>query len=147
MRAVIQRVSYSRVTADGLDESIDRGLNVLLGVAKTDTFTDADYICDKISGLRIFEDEQGKLNLSLSEAGGEILLISQFTLYGDARHGRRPSFIGAAGFDEGKALYEYVITKLREKLCVKTGSYGTDMKVEITNDGPVTILLDSQKLF
>lgn len=147
MRAVIQRVSFSSVKTEDIYREINTGFNVLLGIEKEDTIKDADYIIQKIEGLRIFEDSGGKMNLSLLDAGGEILLISQFTLCADVRHGRRPSFINAAGFEEGRMLYEYVEEKLSEKFSVKTGEYGADMKVEIINDGPVTILLDSHKLF
>lgn len=147
MRAVVQRVTSSSVETGDVRNGIGKGFNVLLGVAKGDTEADCDYICDKIANLRVFEDAEGKMNLSLSDIGGEILLISQFTLYGDARHGRRPSFIEAAGFEEGKVLYEYAVSRLSKDFTVKTGVYGADMKVTIVNDGPVTIMLDSKKLF
>ncbi len=147
MRAVIQRVTASAVSTGEIKNEIGRGFNVLLGIGREDTAADADYICDKISGLRVFEDKDGKMNLSLADVGGEILLISQFTLYGDARRGRRPSFIAAASFADGEELYNYAIKKLSASYTVKTGVYGADMRVYIENDGPVTILLDSQKLF
>lgn len=148
MRAVIQRVSASSVRCGEIFEEIQRGFNVLLGVGKGDTSKDADYLASKISSLRVFEDPDGKMNLSLRDVGGEILLISQFTLLGDARHGARPSFINAASYEEGRLLYEYTAQKLRENgFSVHTGVYGGDMEVRIVNDGPVTILLDSSKLF
>ena len=148
MRAVVQRVKASSVRCGEVFEEIQRGFNVLLGVGKEDTSKDAEYIASKISSLRVFEDPEGKMNLSLRDAGGDILLISQFTLMGDARHGARPSFIGAAAYEEGRILYEYTAQKLRENgFTVHTGVYGGDMEVTIVNDGPVTILLDSSKLF
>jgi D-tyrosyl-tRNA(Tyr) deacylase len=127
---------------------IGRGLNVLIGISKEDTLEDLNYIREKIINLRVFEDEQGKLNLSLLDIGGELLLVSQFTLYGDCRRGRRPSFIEALGGDAAKALYDEFI-----KLCsldvpnLQTGVFGADMEVGIINDGPVTLLLDSKKNF
>ncbi|MBO4360040.1 MAG: D-tyrosyl-tRNA(Tyr) deacylase [Eubacteriaceae bacterium] len=148
MRAVVQRVSTSSVRCGDVYEEISKGFNVLLGVQKEDTSKDADYMVSKISSLRVFEDDAGKMNLSLKDVDGEILLISQFTLLGDARHGARPSFINAAAYEEGRLLYEYTARSLRENgLRVRTGVYGGDMEVTIVNDGPVTILLDSGKLF
>lgn len=148
MRAVVQRVSASSVKCEDNYAEIKKGFNVLLGVQKGDTAKDADYIVSKISSLRVFEDEAGKMNLSLRDVGGEILLVSQFTLLGDVRHGARPSFISAAAYEEGRLLYEYTAQKLRENgFCVHTGVYGGDMEVTIVNDGPVTILMDSSKLF
>ena len=148
MRAIVQRVTSSTVSVDGkVCGSIGRGLNVLLGVSNEDTEKDAKYIIDKVSGLRIFEDEQGKMNLSLRDISGQILLVSQFTLYGDTRHGKRPSFIKARSGDEAKVLYEYTVSELRKEFHVETGIFGADMQVEIINDGPVTILLSSEKEF
>ena len=148
MRAVVQRVASASVVIGGREAaSIDRGFLVLLGVHTNDEIKDADYIVKKISGLRVFEDENGKMNLSLAEVGGSIIVVSQFTLYGDARHGNRPSFIEAALPDKAIPLYEYVVEKLRESFPVGTGEFGADMAVSLINDGPVTILLDSTKQF
>lgn len=148
MRAVVQRTTRARVDIDGRTVSeIGRGYLVLLGVEDTDTMTDVDYIADKLTGLRIFEDGEGRMNLSILDIEGEILLVSQFTLLGDARHGRRPGFIKAARPETAVPLYEAAILKLREKLPVKTGEFGADMQIELVNDGPVTILLDSGRLF
>lgn len=149
MRAVVQKVSEATLRTEGRPEvHIGKGYVVLLGVKKGDTEKDADYIADKIHGLRIFEDAEGKLNLSIVDAGGEVLIVSQFTLYGDARHGRRPSFFEAERPEKADELYQYVVSSLREKgLSVSTGYFRTDMKVNLTNDGPVTILLDSEKNF
>lgn len=148
MRAVVQRVSRAAVTAQGEAlSSIGPGFVVLLGVEDTDEAEDAAYICDKLLGLRIFEDEAGKMNLDILQAGGEVLLISQFTLFGDARHGRRPSFIKAARPEKAAALYEAVAERLTQSLRVGTGRFGAHMQVELVNDGPVTILLESKKLF
>lgn len=148
MRAVVQRVSRAAVTAQGEAlSSIGPGFVVLLGVEDTDEAEDAAYICDKLLGLRIFEDEAGKMNLDILQAGGEVLLISQFTLFGDARHGRRPSFIKAARPEKAAALYEAVAERLSQSLRVGTGRFGAHMQVELVNDGPVTILLESKKLF
>ena len=148
MRAVIQRVNKAAVTVDGINVgSIGRGFVVLLGVHVSDEIKDADYIVKKISGLRVFEDQDGKMNLSLSQVGGEILVVSQFTLYGDARHGNRPAFIEAALPEKAIPLYEYTVEKLRGQFQVETGVFGADMQVSLVNDGPVTILLDSKKNF
>lgn len=148
MRAVVQRVNSASVKiGDRTAGSIGRGFLVLLGVHISDTEKDADYIAKKISGLRVFEDPDGKMNLSLNDAGGELLVVSQFTLYGDARHGNRPSFIEAALPDKAVPLYEYTVSKLRESFRVATGEFGADMQVSLVNDGPVTILLDSKKAF
>lgn len=149
MRAVVQRVSSSKVTVDGeVIGKIHRGFNVLLGISKDDTMEDLKYIKDKIINLRVFEDENDKLNLSLMDVKGEILVISQFTLYGDCRKGRRPNFMAAMGGKEAIDLYESFIKSLKETgLKVECGKFGADMKVDIQNDGPVTILLDSKKIF
>lgn len=148
MRAVVQRVSEASVTIEGREAGrIGRGFLVLLGVHASDEKADADYMIKKISGLRVFEDGNGKMNLPLSEAGGELLIVSQFTLYGDARHGNRPAFIEAALPEKAIPLYEYVVSSLRERFRVETGRFGSDMQVSLVNDGPVTILLDSKKLF
>jgi D-aminoacyl-tRNA deacylase len=149
MRAVIQRVSSAKVTVeDEITGHIARGLLVLVGVTATDTETDADYLADKIAGLRIFEDADGKMNLSVAEIHGSILTVSQFTLYGDARKGRRPSFDSAARPEQAKNLYDYFVEKIRAAgLPCEIGRFQAEMKVELVNDGPVTILLDSTKLF
>lgn len=149
MRAVVQRVTYSSVEVDGaIVGEINRGFNVLLGISKDDTEEDMKYIKDKIVNLRVFSDEDDKMNLSLLDVKGELLLISQFTLYGDARKGRRPNFINALGGEEAKDFYDKFIEIMKETgLKVETGIFGADMKVDIKNDGPVTILLDSSKTF
>ncbi|WP_115642449.1 D-aminoacyl-tRNA deacylase [Clostridium putrefaciens] len=149
MRAVVQRVTSSSVSVDGkIISNINMGLNVLLGISIDDTIEDAKYLKDKISNLRIFEDENGKLNKSLMEVKGDILIISQFTLYGDCTRGRRPSFIKALSGKEAEKLYEYFISLFKEEdLNVGTGIFGADMKVSIENDGPVTLILESKKTF
>lgn len=154
MRAVVQRVKKASVkiqnTSDGdyINGEIDKGLLIFLGITHEDNDKDLDYIADKISGLRIFEDEQGKMNLSIDDIKGEILLISQFTLYGDCRKGRRPGFTDAARPEIAIPLYEKMIDTLKLKgIKVEVGIFGADMLVDIQNDGPVTILLDSSKLF
>jgi D-tyrosyl-tRNA(Tyr) deacylase len=149
MRAVVQRVTRAQVTVDGgRTGQIERGLLVLLGVAQNDTQADADYLAEKIAGLRIFEDATAKMNLAVGEVGGSILVVSQFTLYGDVRRGKRPSFDEAARPERAQELYEYLVKVLREKgLRCETGRFQEDMQVELVNDGPVTILLDSTKLF
>ncbi len=148
MRAVVQRVKSANVTINGETVgSIGKGFLVLLGVHVSDEIADCDYIVKKLSGLRVFEDEAGKMNLGLSDVGGELLIVSQFTLYGDARHGNRPSFIEAALPEKAIPLYEYTVDKLRERFKVGTGEFGADMQVALVNDGPVTILLDSKKVF
>lgn len=149
LRAVVQRVTNSSVSVDGRTiSSIDNGLNVLLGISIDDTIEDAKYLKDKIFNLRIFEDEDGKLNKSLMDVKGDILIISQFTLYGDCTRGRRPSFIKALSGNEAKELYEYFVSLFKEEdLNVGTGIFGADMKVSIENDGPVTLILESKKTF
>lgn len=149
MRAVVQRVTSSSVIVDEkVIGSINKGFNVLLGICKDDTVEDLKYIKDKIINLRVFHDENDKMNLSILDIKGEILAISQFTLYGDCRKGRRPNFMEAMGGDEAKGLYDMFIEMLKESgLNIETGEFGADMKVEIHNDGPVTILLDSKKNF
>ncbi len=149
MRAVVQRVSRSSVSVSGrIVGEIGKGFTVLLGVGSGDTGEDARYIADKIANLRVFEDEAGKMNLALRDVGGEVLLISQFTLYGDCRKGRRPGYSDAAPPSEAGRLYETVGSLLREAgITVKTGIFQAMMIVEIINDGPVTLLLDSKKLF
>ncbi|MDS0524415.1 D-aminoacyl-tRNA deacylase [Clostridium sp. SHJSY1] len=149
MRAIVQRVNSSSVKVeDKIIGEIKRGFNVLLGISKEDTKEDTKYICDKILGLRVFEDENDKLNLSIQDVEGELLVISQFTLYGDCRKGRRPNFMNAMGGEEANKLYEEVIEKLKESgLKVEFGEFGAHMVVDIINDGPVTIMLDSKKEF
>ena len=149
MRAVVQRVSQGQVRSEGmLTGEIAKGFVVLLGVSKTDTAEDARYLAEKIANLRVFEDAEEKMNLSVKDMHGKILSISQFTLYGDCRKGRRPSFTEAARPEEANALYEQFNQCLRnEGLEVETGRFQTHMEVQLTNDGPVTILLDSQKQF
>lgn len=149
MRAVVQRVSNASVTVeDHLAGAITRGLLVYLGVGSTDTEKDAEYLAEKIVGLRIFTDEQDKMNLSVSEVDGQILVVPQFTLLADARKGRRPSYSEAAEPEKANRLYTYFINILREKrITVETGVFQASMKVSYTNEGPVTILLDSTKLF
>lgn len=150
MRAVVQRVANASVVqqADGeVSGKIDKGLMVLLGVAEGDSAADAEYLAEKIVNLRIFEDENDKLNLSLVDIAGSLLAVSQFTLLGDCRHGRRPSFTAAAKPQEAEALYEVFVAKVRQFVPVETGVFRTDMLVNIANDGPVTLLLDSKKEF
>ena len=147
MRAVLQRVTRSKVVVDGeIVGSIGKGLNVLLGISKDDTMEDIPYLKDKIINLRIFEDEEGKMNRSLLDVGGEILLISQFTLYGDCRKGRRPNFMDALGGDEAKKIYDEFVKSLKETgIKVETGIFGAHMDVSIENDGPVTLIVESKK--
>lgn len=147
MRAVVQRVSRARVeVGDEITGEIGRGLLVLLGVSQQDTETDADYLLEKILNLRIFEDAEDKMNLSLTDIRGDLLVVSQFTLYGDTRRGRRPSFIQAAPPAVAKKLYEYFVGKARvSNLKVSTGQFQAMMEVELVNDGPVTIIIDSEK--
>ncbi|HEX8566910.1 MAG TPA: D-aminoacyl-tRNA deacylase [Pyrinomonadaceae bacterium] len=149
MRAVVQRVSRASVTVDGeITGKIGKGLLVLLGVSTDDEESDAIYLLDKIINLRIFEDAGGKMNLSLADTSGELLVVSQFTLYGDARRGRRPSYIEAAAPEKANQLYEFFVAAARKQIGrVETGRFQAMMDVELVNDGPVTILLDSRKLF
>ena len=149
MRAVVQRVTEASVTVEGKTiGAIGSGFMVLLGVEQGDTEKDALYIADKLAGLRVFEDAEDKMNLSLTQVGGSILLVSQFTLFGDCRHGKRPSFTKAAPPREADALYEKVAELLRRKgVTVAQGQFQAHMFVSLINDGPVTILLDSHKLF
>lgn len=149
MRCVIQRVSQASVTSEGVETGrIDRGFMVLIGVCAGDTEKDVKYMADKVPNLRIFEDENGKMNLSLKDVGGAMLAVSQFTLYGDARGGRRPSFIAAARPEAANALYQQLVEAWRAQgIRVETGRFQTDMQVSLVNDGPVTILMDSGKLF
>lgn len=148
MRAVVQRVSRCRVLVEGkIVGKIGPGLLVLLGVGKGDSEAVADYLADKILGLRIFEDGDGKMNLSVQDAQGEVLVVSQFTLYGDVRRGRRPSFDNAARPDEANRLYQYFVEKIcASGLRCETGVFQAMMDVELVNQGPVTILVDSEKL-
>ncbi len=149
MRAVVQRVSRAQVRVEGaVTGSVERGLLVLLGVARDDGPDDARALAEKLAALRIFEDQGGKMNLSVGEVGGGLLVVSQFTLLGDARKGNRPGFVDAAPPDEANALYQAVCDQLRAKgLPVAQGVFRAHMEVELVNDGPVTILLDSRKLF
>src|ERR1700675_2742438 len=149
MRAVVQRVSRARVSANGeVVGEIGIGLLVLLAVGAGDTRAEADYIVDKTIGLRIFEDVGGKMNLSVAEVAGALLVVSQFTLYGDARRGKRPSFDAAAPPEQARELYEYLVERVRAAgLRCETGRFQEAMQVELINEGPVTILLDSAKEF
>lgn len=149
MRAVLQRVSEARVRVNGeIVGEIGRGLLVLLGVGQGDGEADVRFLAEKTAGLRIFEDAQGKMNLSVEEVAGAVLVVSQFTLYGDCRQGRRPGFSAAAPPDLANALYERFVRLLRERgLPMATGIFQAEMAVELVNDGPVTLLLDSRKEF
>ncbi|WBW50653.1 D-aminoacyl-tRNA deacylase [Peptoniphilus equinus] len=149
MRAVVQRVQSAKVVVAGETVSeIGYGLMVLLGVEKEDTDVDLDYIYKKVTGLRVFDDANGVMNISFKDSGAELLVVSQFTLYGDARKGHRPSYIRAAGFDDGIRFYEAFIERAQaEGYHVGTGRYGADMDVHLVNHGPVTILLDSRREF
>lgn len=149
MRCVIQRVSSASVISEGeRTGAIEKGFMVLVGVCAEDTEKDVKYMAEKVPNLRIFEDEQGKMNLSLKDVGGAMLAVSQFTLYGDARGGRRPSFSTAARPEAANALYEKLVEAWRAQgIRVETGRFRTDMQVSLVNDGPVTILMDSSKLF
>ncbi len=145
MRALLQRVSYSSVTVDNkIVGNIDKGIMILLGVGKGDTTADADYLVNKIVNLRIFEDENDKMNLSLKDVGGSILVVSQFTLMAECKKGLRPSFSNAAPPDMAQNLYKYFVNKIKsEQIDVQTGQFQAHMMVELCNDGPVTILLES----
>ncbi len=147
MRAVVQRVSDAAVTVDGATiGQIGRGFVVLLGVAGEDTQDDVIWLAGKVEGLRVFEDEDGKMNLALGDVGGPVLVVSQFTLLGDCRKGRRPSFVAAAPPEKADSLYQSFVAELRgHGLTVETGQFQAEMRVNLTNDGPVTLLLDSQK--
>jgi len=149
MRAVVQRVTRARVTVgDSVAGEIGRGLLVLLGVGHEDSEADADYLVDKVAGLRIFEDDNGKMNRAVGEVEGGMLVVSQFTLYGDVRRGKRPSFDAAAPPEQARTLYEYFVARVRAAgLGCETGKFQEMMQVELVNDGPVTILLDSSKAF
>ncbi|HPF43321.1 MAG TPA: D-aminoacyl-tRNA deacylase [Syntrophomonadaceae bacterium] len=147
MRAVVQRTLYSSVTIEGqVTAEIGPGLTILLGIKKGDQEKDADYLMDKIINLRIFADEAGRMNRSLLDVQGEIMLISQFTLYGDVKHGRRPGFTDAEDPDAAEPLFQYCIKNIKKRgVSIKTGVFGAHMKITIENDGPCTILLDSEK--
>lgn len=147
MRVVVQRVKYASVTIDGnINGKINNGFLVLLGIHSTDTKQDVDYLVKKVVNLRVFTDENDKMNLSLKNVNGELLIISQFTLYGDCKDGNRPSFIEAAKPDIAIPLYEYFISECKKQISVvETGIFGADMKVELLNNGPVTIIIDSKK--
>ncbi len=149
MRAVIQRATEASVSVDGnVVGSIGKGMVVFLGVSKDDSEKDVIYVAEKISGLRIFEDSSGRMNLGIEDTGGEILVVSQFTLYGDCRKGRRPSYVRAAGGDFARRLYEFFISELTKRgIPVKTGVFGATMDVHIVNCGPVTLLVDSSRGF
>jgi len=150
MRAVVQRAKRASVSINGeVVAKISQGLLVFVGVGTGDTTEDADYMAGKISELRVFEDEEQKMNLSVKDIKGELLVVSQFTLYGDCRRGRRPSFTDSARPETARPLYEYFVRKLGEMAGtdVKTGVFAADMDVELVNDGPVTLLLESRKLF
>lgn len=148
MKFVIQRVTHADVVVDGNELGrIGKGFMVLIGVSKEDDRAIADKMVDKMIKLRIFEDENGKTNLSLGDVGGELLLISQFTLYANCKKGNRPSFIDAGAPDEANALYEYIIERCKERVnVVERGEFGADMKVNLLNDGPFTIVLDSSEI-
>lgn len=149
MRAVLQRVTRASVRVEGETVGqIEAGLLVLLGIARDDTEQDARYLVEKIINLRIFEDEEGRMNLSVTDVGGALLVVSQFTLYGDVRRGRRPSWIDAAEPERAEPLYEFFLKEVRRSIPgAATGAFRRMMEVELVNDGPVTILLDSRKLF
>lgn len=148
MRAVVQRVLSGSVTVDNETVgSIGKGFVVLLGVSEKDTAEDVSYMADKVANLRIFEDSEGKMNLSLLDINGELLVVSQFTLYGDCRKGRRPNFMSAAKPEKAEALYNEFVKKCRDMgIKTETGTFQADMKVNILNDGPVTVIVDSEKI-
>jgi D-tyrosyl-tRNA(Tyr) deacylase len=146
MKALIQRVKNSSVSIDGKQKAIiGQGLLILLGITDTDTHAAADWLASKLAQLRVFSDSEGKMNLSLLDFGGEALVVSQFTLYGDARKGNRPSYIQAARPEKAEPLYEYFVAELQKHLStpVQTGVFGADMQVSLINDGPVTIMIES----
>lgn len=149
MRAVVQRVSHAKVSVNGeTTGEIGPGLLVLLGVGQADTEADANYLAEKIAGLRVFEDNDGKMNRSVADVGGSVLAVSQFTLYGDVRRGKRPSFDAAAPPEPARRLYEFFVQRMQAAgLPCETGRFQEMMSVELVNEGPVTILLDSRKLF
>src|SRR2546422_3332356 len=149
MRAVVQRVSRAQAAVQGeVTGRINRGIVVLLAVGSDDSASDADYLADKLIGLRIFEDDNGKMNLAVADIRGGVLVVSQFTLYGDVRRGKRPSFDEAASPQRARELYEYFVERIRATgLVCETGRFQETMQVELVNDGPVTILLDSAKTF
>lgn len=149
MRAVVQRVARASVEVDGrIVGEIGQGLLVLIGVSRSDAEADSDYLVEKIAGLRIFEDGDGKMNRSVVDIGGAVLAVSQFTLYGDVRRGKRPSFDDAARPERARALYEYFVAQIRQRgLHCETGKFQAEMSVSLINQGPVTLLLDSSKLF
>lgn len=149
MRGVVQRVCNASVSVDSkVAGRINHGILLLLGVEDTDNEKDLEYMCEKVPNLRIFEDENGKMNKSLLDVKGSLLVISQFTLLGDARKGRRPSFIAAAAPEKAIPMYENFINKMKEKgIVTESGEFGAHMQVELVNDGPVTILLESKKIF
>jgi D-aminoacyl-tRNA deacylase len=149
MRAVVQRVNRARVTVgDEVVGEIGQGLLVLLGVAREDQEGDADYLAEKITGLRVFEDDSGRMHRAVGEVDGGVLVVSQFTLYGDVRRGKRPSFDAAAPPKKARSLYEYFVARMRAAgLRCETGRFQETMQVDLVNDGPVTILLDSSKAF
>jgi len=149
MRAVVQRVTRASVTVDGkIVGEVGNGLVVLLGIAHADNEDDANYLVDKIAALRVFDDDEGKMNLSVQDVSGGLLIVSQFTLHGDVRRGLRPSWIDAAPPEIAEPLYDYFVQQARKSVSeVATGSFRAMMRVELVNDGPVTILLDSTRLF
>lgn len=149
MRAVVQRVKSSKVEVDNkVIGEIGKGINLLVGISKDDTKEDIDYIVRKVLGMRIFEDENERMNFSIQDIGGELLVISQFTLYGDCRKGKRPDFMKAQGGERAAELYNELVEAFRKEVPnLQTGEFGADMKVEIINDGPVTLLLESKKDF
>jgi D-tyrosyl-tRNA(Tyr) deacylase len=149
MRAVVQRVTRANIkVGDEIVGEIGKGLVVLLGIARDDTEKDAEYLIGKIGALRVFDDSEGRMNLSVTDAGGDLLVVSQFTLYGDVRRGLRPSWIEAAGPEVAEPLYEFFVTRARAYIGeVATGRFRSMMRVELVNDGPVTILVDSRKAF
>lgn len=149
MRAVVQRVKSSKVEVDNkIIGEIGKGINLLVGISKEDTKEDIDYIVRKVLGMRIFEDENERMNFSLQDINGELLVISQFTLYGDCRKGKRPDFMKAQGGDMAVEIYNELVEAFKKEIPnLKTGEFGADMKVEIINDGPVTLLLESNKDF